>query len=229
MLRYAPGMTARGTAYHEGHSALNGRFLALALLAPAAGLAACVVLAVTVSPAWAAGIGVMAVLGLMLAGLLYRNWPTGIRIDESGISAGAVGAAGAAGRTPTVNHQAWGRFTCPWPAALAVRVVTDPAQVRELRTAPQYDTMNNRWAARRAMRHCNVGVLSSPWMAAALVIDIRPGAVTTPQVRPARFYGNFMGGSLSRLLQPVPSPTWVIPTRHPDAVRQALQALAPRP
>jgi hypothetical protein len=228
LLRYAPGMTARDTAYHEGHSALNGRFLALALLGPAAGLAACVVLAVTVSPAWAAGIGVMAVVWLMLAGLLYRNWPTGIRIDQSGISAGAVGSA-AARRTPTVNHQAWGRFTCPWPAALAVRVVTDPAQVRELRKSRQYDTMNNRWAARRAMRHCNVGVLSSPWMQAALVIDIRPGAVTTPQVRPARFYGNYMGGSLSRLLQPVPSPTWVIPTRHPDAVRQALGALGPRP
>jgi hypothetical protein len=64
-------------------------------------------------------------------------------------------------------------------------------------------------------------------MTAALVIDIRPGAVTTPQVRPARFYSNFMGGSLSRLLQPAPSPTWVIPTRHPDAVRQALEALGP--
>jgi hypothetical protein len=222
-------MTARDTAYHEGHSALNGRFLTLALLGPAAGLAACVVLAVVASPVWSAGIGVMAAVGLMTTGLLYRNWPTGIRIDPSAITVGAVGSAAAAGRTPTVNHQAWGIFTCPWPAALEARVVTDPAQVRELRKSSQYDTMNNRWALPRAMRHCNIGVLSSPWMTAALVIEIRPGAVTTPQVRPARFYSNFMAGSLSRLLEPVPSPTWVIPTRHPDAVRQALDALAPRP
>jgi hypothetical protein len=217
-------MTSRDTAYHEGHSALNGRFLLLALLAPAAGLAACAVLAVIVSPVWFGGVGALLAAGLMTTGLLYRNWPTGIRVDESGISAGPVRPAAA----PTVNHQAWGRFTCPWPAALDVRVVTDPAQVRELRKARQYDTMTNRWAAPMAMRHCNVGVLSSPLMSAALVIDIRPGAVTTPRVRPARFYGNFMGGSLSRVLQPVPSPTWVIPTRHPDALREALAALRPR-
>jgi hypothetical protein len=222
-------MTPRDTAYHEGHSALNGRFLLLALLAPAAGLAACVVLAVVASPVWFGGVGVMAAVGLMTAGLLYRNWPTGILIDGSAISAGAVRSAAAAGRTPTVNHQAWGRFTCPWPAALEVRVVTDPAQVRELRKARQYDTMTNRWAAPLAMAHCNVGVLSAPLMSAALVIDIRPGAVTTPQVRPARFYSNFLGGSLSRVLQPAPSPTWVIPTRHPDAVRRALETLRPRP
>ncbi|HEY3978132.1 MAG TPA: hypothetical protein VGM79_12725 [Streptosporangiaceae bacterium] len=220
-------MTSRDTVYHEGHSALNGRFLILALLAPGAGLAACAVLAIIASPVWFGGVGVMAALGLMTTGLLYRNWPTGIRIDQSAISVGAVGSAAAGRRTPTVNHQAWGLFTSPWPAALDVRVVTDPAQVRELRKARQYDTMTNRWAAPRAMRHCNVGVLSSPLMTAALVIDIRPGAVTTPQVRPARFYSNFMGGSLSRLLQPAPSPTWVIPTRHPDAVRQALEALGP--
>jgi hypothetical protein len=220
-------MTAPAAAYHERRSALNGWFLVIAVLGPAAGLAACVLLALTVSPVWSAGIGIMALLGLVSVSLLYRNWPTGIRIDDSAVSVGAVRSAAAVARTPTVNHQAWGQFACPWPAALAVRVVTDPAEVRELRKAPQYDTMTNRWACRRSMRHCNVGVLSSPWMRAALVIDIRPGAVTTPQVRPARFFSNFTGGQFSRLLQPVPSPTWVVPTRHPEAVRQALAALAP--
>ena len=149
----------------------------------------------------------------MTTGLLYRNWPTGIRIGQSAISVGAVGSARAARRTPTVNT-GLGPVPCPWRPRWRCGV-TDPAQVRELRKARQYDTMTNRWAAPLAMQHCNVGVLSSPLMSAALVIDIRPGAVTTPQVRPARFYSNFLGGSLSRLLQPVPSPTWVDPDARP--------------
>ena len=45
------------------------------------------------------------------------------------------------------------------------------------------------------MSHCNIGVLASPFMRAALVIDVDPAAVTAPRVRPARYPNNFKNGS----------------------------------
>jgi hypothetical protein len=54
-------------------------------------VAICVVLGVTVSPQCVPFV----LFGLFLVpiSLLYRNWPTGIRVDEKGISIGAIGSA----------------------------------------------------------------------------------------------------------------------------------------
>jgi hypothetical protein len=52
------------------------------------------------------------------------------------------------------------------------------------------------------MGHCNIGVLASPFMRAALVIDVDLAAVTAPEIRPARLYKNFKNGYFSRLIQP---------------------------
>ena len=41
----------------------------------------------------------------------------------------------------------------------------------------------------------------------------------------ARYYNNFKNGYFSRLIPPRLSPTWVVPTRHPEALSQALQAV----
>ena len=156
--------------------------------------------------------------------LVYRNWPTGIRVDEAGVSIGAVSSARAARRTPTVNHQSRGLFTCPWPAVQGLRVVTDRAELRRMKNSPRYYTFTNRWGAKRGMSHCNIGVLASPFMRAALVIDVDPAAATASQIRPARFYDNYLHGYFSRLTQPRLSPVWVVPTRHPEALRKALNA-----
>lgn len=79
------------------------------------------------------------------------------------------------------------------------------------------------------MSRCIIGVLSSPFMRAALVIDVDMAAVTGPRIRPARYYNNFKNGYFSRLVQPQLSPTWVAPTRRPEALSRALQAvLRPR-
>jgi hypothetical protein len=43
------------------------------------------------------------------------------------------------------------------------------------------------------------------------------------EIRPARFYDNYLHGYFSRLTEPRLSPVWVVPTRHPDALRQALK------
>jgi hypothetical protein len=213
-------------SYLEAHSALNGRLLTSCLLVPAAIEIACPILGVILDQPWFFVImGSMFVPIMICAGLLYRNWPTGIRFDESGISIGAVRSARAARRRPTVNHQSWGRYTCPWPHVLDVRTVTDQDELRQMMNSPRFLTLTNRWSRKAGMTYCNIGVLASPFMRAALVIEVNPLTVTASQIRPARYYSNFKDGYFSHLIQPKPSPTWVVPTRRPEALSAALQTI----
>jgi hypothetical protein len=216
---------ASPAAYLEAHSALNVPLLGYFLVAPATAEIACLILGVVLNQPWFFVImAVLIVPALIWTTLVYRNWPTGIRIDASAISIGAIGSARSARRTPTVNHQSRGLFTCPWPAVEGVRVVTDRAELRQIRTSPRYYTFTNRWGGKAAMSQCNIGVLASPFMRAALVIDVDLLAVAAPQIRPARYYSNFKSGYFSRLIQPRPSTIWVVPTRHPAALSLALRA-----
>jgi hypothetical protein len=92
-------MNDRRESYLEAHSALNGPFLASGLLAPAAIEVVCLTLGVLLHQAWFFVImGSVAVPIMIASALLYRNWPTGVRIDESGISIGAGGSSPAPGR-----------------------------------------------------------------------------------------------------------------------------------
>jgi hypothetical protein len=214
-------------SYLEAHSALNGRLLTSCLLVPAVIEIACLIVGVILDQSWFFVIlGSMLVPIMICAGLLYRNWPTGIRIDESGITIGAVKSLRAARRRPTVNHQSWGLYTCPWSAVLGVRVVTDRGELRQMKDSPQYFTLTNRWSNKAGMRRCNIGVLMSPFMCAALVVEVNPFAVSASKVRPARFYTNFKDGHFSHLVQPQPSPTWVVPTRRPEGLGVVLQTAA---
>ncbi|RAG85141.1 hypothetical protein DN069_13245 [Streptacidiphilus pinicola] len=185
------------------------------------------VLGVLVNPGWFTMNVVLLFTppGLVCAALVHRNRPTGIVVDESGIRIGAVGSSAAAGRHPTVNHQSWTVFRCPRESVISTRVVTDPASLRELRTSPELRTLTNRWSVPRTMRTCKLGVLTAPFMRAALVIELTPHDVTFPDVRPARFYRGRNGGS-SRRMHGEPSLTWVAPTRHPEALREALSHLS---
>jgi hypothetical protein len=196
-------------------------------LVPPAAVAGCLVLGATANLPWFFPLaGALFVAAMIGTSLLYRNWPTGIRIDESGISIGAVRSRRAARRRPTVNQQSRGLFTCPWPAVEGVRVVTGRAELRAMRNAPRYYTFTNRWGGKAGMTYCNIGVLASPFMRAALVIDVDLAAVTAPGIRPARYYSNFKDGYFSHLIRPRLSPTWVVPTRHPEALSTAIQAAA---
>jgi hypothetical protein len=213
--------------YLEAHSALNGPLVAYALFAPAMLEIACLTLGLAFDQPWFFVIMGWLLVPIMIScGLLYRNWPTGVLVDESGISIGAVRSARAAARRPTVNHQSWGLYTCRWPAVLGVRIVTDRSELRQMRNLPQYHTLTNRWSTKRGMRRCNIGVLASPFMHAALIIEVNPSAVTASEIRPARFYSNYKDGQFSHLVHPQPSPTWVVPTRHPEALTAALQTVA---
>jgi hypothetical protein len=213
-------------SYAEARSALNGELLTSCLLVPAAIEIACLILGVLLNQPWFFVImGSMLVPIMICSGLLYRNWPTGILVDESGIAIGAVRSVRAARRRPTVNHQSWGLYTCPWSAVQRLRIVTDRSELRLMRNLPEYHTLTNRWSNKRGMRHCNIGVLTSPFMRAGLVIEIDPSAATASEIRPARFYTNYKDGQFSHLVQPQLSPTWVAPTRHPEALSAALRAV----
>lgn len=211
--------------YLEAHCGLNGALLASGLLPPAAAIG-CLILGVTTDQSWLFGlVGVLLGLTLISVGLLYRNWPTAIRIDGSGISIGAVRSAGAPSRRPTVSHQSWGQFSCPWPAVLDVRIVTDRDELRQMQKSPRYYTLTNRWGSKLGVERCNTGVLVSPFMRAALVVEVNPFQVTASEIRPARYFSNFKDGRFSYLIRPQLSPTWIVPTRHPEALSAALQAV----
>ncbi len=168
------------------------------------------------------------VMALIGCGLLYRNWPTGIRIDEAGVSIGAVRSSRATDRRPTVTHQNWGLYSCPWPSVRYVMVVTDPERIREIKKSPQYWTLSNRWGKPRAMTRCMAGVLTAPFMEAALVIGVghEEAGVVSPELRPARFFANYIAEPrFSTLLTADLALEWVAPTRRPDQVRSFLAAL----
>jgi hypothetical protein len=219
-------MVQHPTSYTEKHSALNGPILAFGLMPPAA-VIVCLVVGVAANQSWLFVLmGGISALMLASAGLLYRNWPTGIRIDESGITIGAVRSAGADRRSPTVNHQSWGLFTCPWPAVLDFRLVPDQDELRQMKDSPQYYTLTNRWTNKYGTRRCNIGVLTSPFMRAALVIEVNPFAVSASEIRPARYFTNFKDGHFSHLVRPQLSPTWIVPTRHPERLAVVLRTAA---
>ena len=217
-------------SYREPHSALNRPLLACGLIAPAAAEITCLILGVVTGQPWFFVImAALLVPAMIWITLLCRNWPTGIRFDASAISIGAIGSARAASRTPTINHQSRGLFTCPWPAVESVRIVTDLAELQHMKDSPRYYTFTNRWGGKTGMSHCNVGVLASPFMRAALVIDVDLATVTAPRIRPARYYSNFKNGCFSRLVEPRLSPVWVVPTRHPEALGRILAAVPDQP
>jgi hypothetical protein len=218
-------MAADPSGYQERRSALNRQFLGYCLGLPALAEAIFLILAVTVSADWVIAMVLLPLfVPVMVAiGLLYRCWPTGIRMDETGITIGAIGSPSAATRRPTVNHQAWGIFTCPWSSVHDVRVVTDPGELRRIARSPKYYTFTNRFFGKRDMTYCNIGILTAPFMHAALVAEIYPSGVEGASIRPARYFNNYKNGYFSRRVPPRMSDTWIVPTRCPQALEEALK------
>jgi hypothetical protein len=215
--------TLRTSGYEEPHSALNPRFLWLFLIVPLAGEAASIALTPLVSGIFSALAGGFVAAILVCGGMVTRSWPTGIRIDDSGITIGAIHSRNAATRTPTVWRQAWGIYTCPWEAVRTTRVVTDPAVLRQLAKSPDYYTLTNRWGGKFDMTYCNIGVLSAPFMRAALVAEIDPSQVTGTNVLAGIGYEGYKRGRRDRRVPPRMSSVWIVPTRHPQALEEALK------
>lgn len=214
--------------YAEDHCALRWPLLAWGLYTPVALMIVALVLAITVSAEWVIAIVFVPVFPpfLISIGLLYRNWPTAIRIDEYGVRIGAVASNRAAARRPTVTHQNRGVFACPWSGVSGLTVATEPKRIRELRESPEFYTLSNRWGKPREMATCMLGVLTAPFMRAALLIDINPFEVTVPATRSASFFPNAVGRPFRITLAGQLGVTWLVPTRHPDRLRQVIVNLS---
>ncbi len=218
---------ARETFYVERRCALRWPLVMWGLGVPTALVGLFVALAIFINPQWviAAAFTPLFAPFMMGTALLYRNWPTGIRIDAGGVSIGAVGSARARARRPTVTHQNWGLFTCAWPDIRYVTVVTDPARIREIKKSPPYWTLSNRWGKPREMTRCMAGVLTAPFMTAALVVRVghEEAGVSIPELRSALFFANYLTAPrFSTRLTADPALEWVVPTRRPDELRAYL-------
>jgi hypothetical protein len=230
-LRGARRRRARGGAHEasfvERRCALRWPLVTWGLGLPGALVAVFVVLAVFANPQWfiAAAFTPLFLPFMMGIALLYRNWPTGICIDDAGVSIGAVGSRRAAARRPMVTHQNWGLFTCAWSDIRYVTVVTDPARIREIKKSPPYWTLSNRWGKPREMTRCMAGVLTAPFMTAALVIRVGhdEAGVSIPGLRSALFFANYIAAPrFYKRLTAEPALEWVVPTRHPQELRAFL-------
>lgn len=167
--------------YAEDRVALTWRLLALGIGLPLVCTALFVIGIIlgwdVVGPLAAVGAG----MSLMSpTALLYRNWPTGMRIGEEELRIGAVRSARGARRTPTVTHQNRGLFTVPLTAVRSMTVETNPAAIRRLKKDPDYFTLSNRWGKPREMTVCKLGVLTAPFMRAALVVELDGGWARFP-------------------------------------------------
>jgi hypothetical protein len=208
-------------AYEEPRCAVSSRLLQWCLVYPLAIELLFLVLAISVNINWVLGAAFLLVPALAALGFAYRNWPTGISIDDTGITIGDIRSSRALSRRPTVYHQSWGVYTCPWQWINQARVVTNRKELRHLMHG--YHTLNNQWGGTLATSHCDIGVMPAPFTRAALVIDLWPGKVTGTSVRPSRAFTNFKDGHLSRTIPPQMSDLWVIPTQHPEELEEALR------
>jgi hypothetical protein len=93
---------------------------------------------------------------------------------------------------------------------------------QQLAKSPDYYTLTNRWGGKFDMTYCNIGVLSVPFMRAA------PGR--RDRSRPGHRHQRAIRHRVRRLQTrpprpPVPprmSAIWIVPTRHPQALEEAL-------
>lgn len=217
--------TAVTGRYEEPRSAVSSRLVRWCLIYPVIAEVFAVLLTFVVNSAWAGVVGVLALPVMIGAGFLYRNWPTGIRLDESGITIGAIRSRRALSRRPTVYHQSWGAYTCPWEWVNSVRVVTDPDELKSFTRKGHNRSLNNQWAG----LHCDIGNMSSPFMRAVVVAEVWPGKVTGTTVRASRAYSNFRDGYFSHKIVPRKGERWIIPTQHPEALEEALEPFSQRP
>jgi hypothetical protein len=135
---------------------------------------------------------------------------------------------GAGKRSTRVTRQNQGAFECPWRGVTGIRVVTDPQELKRIRTSRELFTLSNHWGKPRDVTKCMLGVLTAPLMRAALVIEIYPGDATFPETTPAWFFPNQLGRAFRVKLPGYPSATWVAPTRRPGEITEWLRENASR-
>lgn len=176
---------------------------------------------------WALGILAAAALiwAIVMTVSLLGSLPIGIRVDGDGIQIGGVRGRDRRrrqGKWPPrkpfhVGSQGRVVFTCPWPGVRQFYLITD---TRELK--PLYRDLSQYMKGSGGLRS-PLGFLRVFFMRSALVITNNPVYATSD---PADFRSNWMQYGKRR---GVPSPTWLVPTRNPEALRTALEEVSGAP
>ncbi|WP_405778134.1 hypothetical protein [Streptomyces sp. NBC_00859] len=166
-----------------------------------------------------------------LGGLhLAEDRPIGLRVDGAGIWIGGIqraerlGAHGAERGTklPRARAHRGQVFFCPWGAVQRVEVVTDHKEIRKISKLGQ-DVGSSRLDS--ASGTIKLGLLTAPYMRAAVVINVDLTVASVPEFRPPE------GRSFWKTSAPqqfAASPVWAAPTRHPEKLRAALEQAASR-
>jgi hypothetical protein len=214
-----PGITGE-LLYAEDNSGLERRVVAQAIAAPVVFLALFVLLALASStalrallalPVVAAGIWAM----VSVLGLIY-NRPIGMRIDSAGIRIGGLRAwekRQLSGRWPPrkpfhVGAQGRAVFTCPWEGVQELYLIDGMAGFTPL------IEQKRAFRKRTSQLRTPLGFLGA--LHAGLVIVTDPSLTRSD---PDAFRAN---RSQIGPIKAVISPTWLVPTRHPPALRAAL-------
>jgi len=209
-----------GTIYAEDRCALCWPLVLCSLLAAAAAMA---LIASCVVGTIATGSRVFAALGGAVSPFIsywcyvcWSSWPTAIRVDPEGIRIGSVRgtvrqrvrALRSADPLPPVRV-----YACSWSAVRGI-AVADGSALRPLVNQPAKHAANGRRRSRSLGNR--QGYLEAPFMRAALVILVEPGRAWYPpaKARKGRWGDRYI---------PHPSKVWLAPTRHPHALRAALE------
>jgi hypothetical protein len=212
------------TYYSEERSALNGwqifhgtfwlvLFFAIAMLGGAVKIF--LISALALLPGWA----FIHTLGTV--GLLFCRH-IDIKIDSGGISIGGLRRAERRARKSLQEYPEFPSnqrrlvFFCPWDAVHRVDVVTDRAELRKLR----WDAPDIGW---RRGNTVSLGRLWSPYMRAALVINIDRDHASFPRVLQPDEEFKGPHGTMRTKRDSIRSSVWIAPTRHPNELRAALE------
>jgi hypothetical protein len=214
-----PGVTGE-LLYAEDKSGLERRVIVHAIAAP-------IVLAAVLVPfllVASNGLAVLLVFPVLIAAIwalasvfvLKFLWPIGIRADSAGVRIGGLRAwerRQLSGRWPPrrpfhVRAQGRAVFACPWEGVKELYLVRSREDLRPV--TRQRSTFRKRTSQLRTP----LGYFYTP--KAGLVIVTDPALTISD---PDRFRANW-----SRIghIKGVMSPTWLVPTRHPDDLRTAL-------
>jgi hypothetical protein len=216
-----PGVTGQ-LLYAEDHSGLDRVIVAQAIAAPAVFLAISIPYALVSS----SGLAVLLLIPWVIAAFwtigsvlsLIFLWPVGIRVDSAGIRIGGLRAwerRKVSGRWPPrkrfhVGAQGRAVFTCPWEGVRELYLVRSRAEIKPL--------IRQKRAFRKQAQQLRTPLGFLGFVNAGLVIVNDPPLTSCDPsaLRPNRRWPGLVRG--------VSSPTWVVPTRHPQALRAALAA-----
>jgi hypothetical protein len=228
-------MSPRGTGepahYSEDHCALRPPLVFNGLFWPLLVVASFICLLVTNSSGFMLGVVVGIVGSLALGGLaLGQGWPIGIRVGTAGVRIGGIRRSERLAarqrqeprQIPRARTQRRQVFSCPWEAVQRIEVVTDRREIRRYAKLGRNVGGTRLEAATRTMR---LGLLTSPYMRALLVInvDLAAPGIHIPEFRPPDTQRYWFKPSAPQRF--APHPVWVAPTRHPEQLRTALAEL----